>query len=152
VDSLPDWVVSIIAVAVGLSPGLAILMAGPVGRFLRRVLFERPEVAPQSGREPVREGPAVATPPAGRGPLELISRQPSDRPLTGAHTYRRDARAERIATLLPSRPPDVYPPPIHLVELSWAAECLRAPARPMVLSFGLRGKHAGSRRLGQTRV
>ena len=57
-DSLPDWAVSIIAVAAGLSPGLALLMARPIGRFLRRVLLERPEVAPRSGREPVRQEPA----------------------------------------------------------------------------------------------
>jgi hypothetical protein len=46
--SLPDLAVSIIAVAVGLSPGLALLIARPIGRFLRRVLVERPEAAPQS--------------------------------------------------------------------------------------------------------
>jgi hypothetical protein len=39
--NLPDWAVSIIAVAVGLSPGLALLIARPIGRFLRRVLFVR---------------------------------------------------------------------------------------------------------------
>jgi hypothetical protein len=60
-DNLPDWAASIIAVAVGLSPGLALLMAHPIGRFLRRVLFERPEVAPQTGGE--LEGPAVTAPP-----------------------------------------------------------------------------------------
>jgi hypothetical protein len=48
-DNLPDWAVSVIAVAVGLSPGLALLMARPIGRFLRRLL-ERPEVAPQFPR------------------------------------------------------------------------------------------------------
>jgi hypothetical protein len=47
-DHLPDWTVTIIAVAVGLSPGLALLIARPIGRFLRRALVERPEVAPQS--------------------------------------------------------------------------------------------------------
>jgi hypothetical protein len=57
-DNLPDWAVTIIAIAVGLSPGLAILMARPIGRFLRRVLLERPEVAPQSRLEPVRQEPA----------------------------------------------------------------------------------------------
>jgi hypothetical protein len=60
-DNLPDWAISIIAVAVGLTPGLALLMARPIGCFLRRTLSERPEVAPRSGREP--EGPAVAAPP-----------------------------------------------------------------------------------------
>jgi hypothetical protein len=47
-DSLPDWAVSTIAIAVGVSPGLALLMARPIGRFLRRTLLERPEIAPQS--------------------------------------------------------------------------------------------------------
>jgi hypothetical protein len=47
-DSLPDWAGSIIAVAVGLSPGLVLLMARPIGRFLGRTLLERPEVAPRS--------------------------------------------------------------------------------------------------------
>jgi hypothetical protein len=60
-DNLPAWALQIIAVAVGLSPGLAVLMARPIGRFLRRELLERPEVAPRSAREP--EGPAVAAPP-----------------------------------------------------------------------------------------
>jgi len=32
-DSLPDWAASIIAVAVGLSPGLALLIARPMGVF-----------------------------------------------------------------------------------------------------------------------
>jgi hypothetical protein len=40
VDSLTDWAAWIIAVAVGLSPGLALLMARPIGQFLRRVLLE----------------------------------------------------------------------------------------------------------------
>jgi hypothetical protein len=56
--NLPAWAVSVIAVAVGLSPGLVFLMARPIGRLLRRVLLEWPEVAPQSRREPVRQGPA----------------------------------------------------------------------------------------------
>ena len=38
-DNLPDWAVSIIAVAVG----LALLMARPIGRFLRPTLLETPE-------------------------------------------------------------------------------------------------------------
>jgi hypothetical protein len=57
-DNLPAWAVSIIAVAVGLGPGLAILSARSIARLLNRTLWERPEVAPQSGREPVPEGPA----------------------------------------------------------------------------------------------
>jgi hypothetical protein len=47
-DSLPSWAVSVIVVAVGLSPRLARLIARPIGRFLCRMLVERPEVAPQS--------------------------------------------------------------------------------------------------------
>jgi hypothetical protein len=49
-DNLPDWTVSITAVAVGLSPGLALLMASRIGRFLRRVLFSR------SSRQPIGSG------------------------------------------------------------------------------------------------
>lgn len=40
-DSLLTWALWIIATAVEVSPGLALLMAGPIGRFLRRVLFVR---------------------------------------------------------------------------------------------------------------
>jgi hypothetical protein len=42
-------------------PGLALLIARPFGRFLRRVLLERPEAAPQSQHGP--DGTAVAAPP-----------------------------------------------------------------------------------------
>ena len=63
-DNLPDWAIPIIAIAVGLGPGLTLLMARPIGRFLRRALLERREVALQSRREPLREGrAAVAVPP-----------------------------------------------------------------------------------------
>jgi hypothetical protein len=62
-DNLPDWALSIIVVAVGLSPGLALLMARPIGRILGRALLERAEASPQSGSVSVREGPAVAAPP-----------------------------------------------------------------------------------------
>jgi hypothetical protein len=54
-DSLPDWTVSIIAVAVGLSPALAILSARSIARLLHRALSPRPE--PGRGREPPREEP-----------------------------------------------------------------------------------------------
>ena len=37
-DSLPEWAVSIIAVVVGLSPGLAILYARRIARLIHRVL------------------------------------------------------------------------------------------------------------------
>jgi hypothetical protein len=51
-DSLPDWVFSIIAVAVGLSPGLAILYARRIARLIHRVLGPRPEVTGRSEHEP----------------------------------------------------------------------------------------------------
>ena len=54
-DTLPDWAVTIIAIAVGLSPGLALLSARSIARLLHRALWPRPEAAPQSGREPVRQ-------------------------------------------------------------------------------------------------
>jgi hypothetical protein len=54
-DNLPDWVVTIIAIAVGLSPGLAILSARSIARLLHRALWPRPEGAPRSGRELARE-------------------------------------------------------------------------------------------------
>ena len=37
-DIVPSWAVSVIAVAIELSPGLEFLIACPIGRFLRRVL------------------------------------------------------------------------------------------------------------------
>jgi hypothetical protein len=63
-DSPPDWAVSIIAVAVGLSPGLAILSARSIARVIHRALLPPPKRAPRIGRESVREGPvAVPVPP-----------------------------------------------------------------------------------------
>jgi hypothetical protein len=50
-DNLPDWVVSIIAVAVGLGPVLAILSARSIARLLHRALSTRPEVARELPRE-----------------------------------------------------------------------------------------------------
>ena len=84
-DNLPAWAVSGIAVAVGLMPGVAMATqssfigkaaialspmltfwaAGVIGWFLRRALLERPEVALQSRREPLREGRAGVAPPPG---------------------------------------------------------------------------------------
>ena len=49
--NLPTWVVTIAAVALGLSPGLAILSVGPIIRLLDRALWPRPEEAPLPGRE-----------------------------------------------------------------------------------------------------
>jgi hypothetical protein len=54
-DSLPDWAVSIIAIAVGLIPGLALLSTRRIARLLHRALWPRPEVAPKAGHELARE-------------------------------------------------------------------------------------------------
>jgi hypothetical protein len=64
-DSLPTGATEpwFIVAAVGLSPILAFLIADVVGWVRRRKLGSRAEVAPKSGREPVREGRAVAAPP-----------------------------------------------------------------------------------------
>ena len=56
-DNLPTWVVMIAAVAVGVSPWLAILSAGSIARLLHRVLGPRPEVAHKPGRETGHEEP-----------------------------------------------------------------------------------------------
>ena len=59
-DNLPDWVVSTIAVAVGRSPGLAVLSARSIARLLYWALSPYPEV--ENGRNSAREDPAaVAT-------------------------------------------------------------------------------------------
>jgi hypothetical protein len=59
-DNLPDWVASIIAIAVGLSPGLAVLSARSIARLLYRALSAYPEV--EHGRNSACEDPAaVAT-------------------------------------------------------------------------------------------
>jgi hypothetical protein len=58
-DSLPDWAVSIIAVAVGLSPGLAILSAGSIARLIYRVLGPRRELAAEHGPSRNAEIPPV---------------------------------------------------------------------------------------------
>jgi hypothetical protein len=52
-NNLPDWVVSIIAVAVGLSPGLAVLSARSIARLLYWALSPYPDVA--LGRNPTHE-------------------------------------------------------------------------------------------------
>ena len=54
-DSLPAWALWPITIAVGVSPGLAVLSAGAIGRFLSRMLGPPPEVAPRPGREAARE-------------------------------------------------------------------------------------------------
>jgi hypothetical protein len=50
-DNLPDWAVSIIAVVVGVSPGLAILSARRIAWLLHRALWPRPKRALQTGHE-----------------------------------------------------------------------------------------------------
>ena len=57
-DTLPDWAVTFIAIAVGLSPGLALLSARSIARLLRRALFPRSQVAPKPGRAPAHGEPA----------------------------------------------------------------------------------------------
>jgi hypothetical protein len=56
-DNLPIWAAWIAAVAVGISPGLAILSAPAIARLLRRLLRLRPEVPPKPEREPRHTGP-----------------------------------------------------------------------------------------------
>lgn len=63
-DSLPEWASWITAVAVGVSPGMLILLVRPIARLLHRVLWPRPQVVPQPGHEFVRGEPAsLAAPP-----------------------------------------------------------------------------------------
>jgi hypothetical protein len=64
-DNLPDWAACIIAIAVGLSPGLAILSARSIARLLYRALGPRPEVAPEPGRGPMDGEPAGVAAPQG---------------------------------------------------------------------------------------
>jgi hypothetical protein len=47
-DNLPAWALWIITTAVGLSPGLALLLVRPIARLLHRLLWPRPEIASQS--------------------------------------------------------------------------------------------------------
>jgi hypothetical protein len=57
-DSLPTWAVSIIAGAIGLSPGIALLAARPIGRFLRCKLLARSSQQVSQGElnsKPIKE-------------------------------------------------------------------------------------------------
>jgi hypothetical protein len=63
-DSLPTWAVSIIAVAIGLSPGIALLAARPIGRFLRRKLLAR---SSQLAAQKVSQGELDSKPIKERG-------------------------------------------------------------------------------------
>jgi hypothetical protein len=60
-DDLPEWAVSIIAIAVGLGPGLAVFSARSIARLLYRAVPLRTEVAPKPRREPAREEPIRAS-------------------------------------------------------------------------------------------
>jgi hypothetical protein len=51
-DILLDRAASIIAIAVGLGPGIAVLSARSIVRLIHRVPWPRSEVAPRSGPEP----------------------------------------------------------------------------------------------------
>ena len=42
-DNLPAWALWIITAAVGLSPGLALLLVRPIARLLHRPLWPRPD-------------------------------------------------------------------------------------------------------------
>jgi hypothetical protein len=53
-DNLPTWAVEVAAVAVGLSPGLAILSARSIARLLHLALRPWPEVAADLRPEPER--------------------------------------------------------------------------------------------------
>jgi hypothetical protein len=62
-DNLPAWALWIMTAAVGLSPGLALLLVRPIARLIHRLLWPRPEIAGQPGREPARpEQGSVAAP------------------------------------------------------------------------------------------
>jgi len=50
-----------VVAGVALTPMLTFLIADGIGWFLRRTLWQRPEVPPKSRREP--EGPTVVAPP-----------------------------------------------------------------------------------------
>ena len=51
-DNSPSWAVTIAAVAVGVSPGLAILSTRLIARVLHLALWPRPRVTPMLGPEP----------------------------------------------------------------------------------------------------
>ena len=63
-DNLSAWVLWIITAAVGLSPGLALLMVQPIARLLHHLLWPHPEVAPRSAVEPADGEPASAAVPS----------------------------------------------------------------------------------------
>jgi hypothetical protein len=54
-ENLPDWAASIIAIAIGLGPRLAVLSARSIARLLYRVLGALSEGTPGPQRERARE-------------------------------------------------------------------------------------------------
>ena len=64
-DNLPVWAVWIAAVAVGVTPGLAILSAPMIARVIYRVASPRREVATKPGRETSHSEPVAVS--ASRG-------------------------------------------------------------------------------------
>ena len=57
-ENLPDWAVSITAVAAWLMPGLAILSARSIARLIYHMLGPRPEVMREPEGEPAQDEPA----------------------------------------------------------------------------------------------
>jgi hypothetical protein len=55
-DHLPEWITSIIAIAVGLCPGLAFLSARSIARLIHRVPWPETPRAGQRERKPACEG------------------------------------------------------------------------------------------------
>jgi hypothetical protein len=64
-ENLPYWAASIIAIAVGLSPGLAVLSARSIARLIHRALWPRPEVALEPECGPMGGEPAGVAAPQG---------------------------------------------------------------------------------------
>ena len=60
--NLPAWTSSTIEASAGLSLGLAFLMAGAIGRFLRCALWPRSKGTPHLGPEQARDEAAIAVP------------------------------------------------------------------------------------------
>ena len=59
-ENLPDWALWIITIAVGVSPGIAILSARPIARLIYHMLGPRPEVMREPEGGPARDEPAGA--------------------------------------------------------------------------------------------
>src|SRR5262249_37715597 len=68
-ETLPDWAASIIAIAVGLCPGLAVLSARSIALLIHRVSWPETGRAPQLGSEPGGEEAGRARPPMLRAGL-----------------------------------------------------------------------------------